>query len=70
MGPRPSRPHPHDLAVTPELVADLHARGMAVNVWTVDDPDRMLALAEMGVDGICTNVPDVLVRVLTRVGSG
>lgn len=62
--------HPHDLAVTPELVADLHARGMAVNVWTVDDPDRMLALVQMGVDGICTNVPDALVRVLTRAGSG
>jgi glycerophosphoryl diester phosphodiesterase len=61
--------HPHDLAVTPELVTDLHARGMAVNVWTVDDPDRMVALAEMGVDGICTNVPDVLVRALTRAGS-
>lgn len=61
--------HPHDLAVTPELVEHLHARGMAVNVWTVDDPDRMRALVEMGVDGICTNVPDVLVRVLTGHGA-
>jgi glycerophosphoryl diester phosphodiesterase len=41
---------------------------MAVNVWTVDDPDRMEALVEMGVDGICTNVPDVLVAVLTSAG--
>ena len=57
--------HPHDLAVTPELVEHLHDRGMAVNVWTVDDPERMRALVEMGVDGICTNLPDVLVRVLT-----
>ena len=57
--------HPHDFAVTPELVEHLHARGMAVNVWTVDDADRMRALVELGVDGICTNVPDVLVRVLT-----
>jgi glycerophosphoryl diester phosphodiesterase len=57
--------HPHDLAVTPELVEHLHDRGMAVNVWTVDDPERMWSLIEMGVDGICTNVPDVLVRVLT-----
>ena len=57
--------HPHDLAVTPELVEHLHSRGIAVNVWTVDDPDRMRALVDMGVDGICTNVPDVLVGVLT-----
>jgi glycerophosphoryl diester phosphodiesterase len=60
--------HPHDLAVTSELVEHLHARGITVNVWTVDDPARMSALVEMGVDGICTNVPDVLVRVLTRAG--
>lgn len=60
--------HPHDLAVTPELVEHLHTRGVEVNVWTVDDPDRMWALVEMGVDGICTNVPDVLVRVLASAG--
>jgi glycerophosphoryl diester phosphodiesterase len=60
--------HPHDLAVTPEVVAHLHSRGITVNVWTVDDPDRMRALIEMGVDGICTNVPDVLVAVLTSAG--
>jgi glycerophosphoryl diester phosphodiesterase len=60
--------HPHDFAVTPELVEHLHARGMAVNVWTVDDPERMRALIDLGVDGICTNVPDVLVGVLTSAG--
>jgi glycerophosphoryl diester phosphodiesterase len=60
--------HPHDLAVTPELVDHLHASGMGVNVWTVDDPDRMKELVEIGVDGICTNVPDVLVGVLSSAG--
>ena len=60
--------HPHDLAVTPELVEHLHDLGMAVNVWTVDDPERMRALVLMGVDGICTNVPDVLVAVLSSSG--
>jgi glycerophosphoryl diester phosphodiesterase len=60
--------HPHDFAVTPDLVDHVHGLGMAVNVWTVDDPDRMLALVEMGVDGICTNLPDVLMRVLAGRG--
>lgn len=60
--------HPHDIAVTSELVDHLHAEGMSVNVWTVDDPDRMRALVDMGVDGICTNVPDVLVAVLAQYG--
>ena len=61
--------HPHDIAVTPGLVEHLHAEGMTVNVWTVDDPDRMRALVDMAVDGICTNVPDALISVLARDSS-
>jgi glycerophosphoryl diester phosphodiesterase len=38
-------------------------QGLQVNVWTVDDPDRMRELIEWGVDGIVTNVPDVALRV-------
>jgi glycerophosphoryl diester phosphodiesterase len=52
--------HPHESAVTPELVGRAHDAGLAVNVWTVDDPDRMRWLAEeCGVDAVITNVPDV-----------
>lgn len=58
--------HPHDPAVTPELIARAHDAGVAVNVWTVDDPARMAQLAEWGVDGICTNDPALLLRVLGR----
>ena len=60
--------HPHDFAVTGELVEHLHAQGMDINVWTVDDPARMRALVGLGVDGICTNVPGVLVEVLAALG--
>jgi glycerophosphoryl diester phosphodiesterase len=58
--------HPHDITVTDALVAAAHERGVAVNTWTVDDPARMLALAAMGIDGICTNVPDIARDVLDR----
>lgn len=57
--------HPHDPVVNPELVAAAHAGGLAVNVWTVDDPDRIRWLArECDVDAIITNVPDVALGAL------
>jgi len=43
--------------VTPRLIAAAHATGIKVVAWTVDDAARVSALAEMGVDGICTNDP-------------
>ena len=58
--------HPFDVTVTPGLVELAHEAGLRLNVWTVDDPTRMVALAEMGVDGIVTNVPDVAVSALRR----
>jgi glycerophosphoryl diester phosphodiesterase len=58
--------HPFDRTVTHELVELTHAAGLKINVWTVDDPGRIEELAEMGVDGIVTNVPDVAAAVLGR----
>ena len=55
--------HPWVGFVTAELIAHCHALGLAVNTWTCDEPERMAELIEWGVDGICTNVPDVAVVV-------
>lgn len=51
--------HPWDGVVDATLVQAAKDHGLAVNVWTVDDPDRMAELVAFGVDGICTNVADV-----------
>lgn len=53
--------HPWVHIVTRELLDAWHDVGLQVNTWTCDDPDRMRELVEWGIDGICTNVPDVAV---------
>jgi len=52
--------HPERQLVTPRLVEEAHAAGLAVFVFTVDDPADMERLLEMGVDGIFTNFPERL----------
>jgi glycerophosphoryl diester phosphodiesterase len=41
------------------LVGALHDANMEVIVWTVDDPADMERLLALGVDGICTNRPEI-----------
>jgi glycerophosphoryl diester phosphodiesterase len=45
-----------------------HERGLCVHFWTVDDPAQMRALLSAGADGLMTNRPDVLGRVLGERG--
>ena len=54
----------------PERVATAHRRGMAVFVWTVDDPSVLRDLAEAGVDGVYTRRPDVARQVFDAFASG
>ena len=48
----------HDV-VDSAFVAAAHAAELPVSVWTADDPARIRALADLGVDAITTNVPAV-----------
>ena len=58
--------HPFAGAVDAEAVRRCHDAGLAVNVWTCDDPVRIAQLAGWGVEGIVTNVPDVALRAVGR----
>lgn len=42
------------------------AAGLEVNVWTCNDEERMRELIEWGIDGICTDLPDVARRLVPR----
>ena len=50
--------NPGQRCVTPELVADAHARGLKVFVYTVNRPQEIAALAALGVDGVFTDFPE------------
>jgi len=79
-----SRPLPDDLAaamvpvrrgvvriVTRGFVRRMHAQGKGVFVWTVNRPEEMRRLLDMGVDGLISDYPAVLRRVVEeRLASG
>lgn len=55
------------ILATPQLVAAARGRNLALHVWTVNDEARMRRLQAIGVDGIMTDRPDRLLRLLGRV---
>jgi glycerophosphoryl diester phosphodiesterase len=56
--------HPWDPIVDRDVVERCHTAGLHVNTWTCNDVGRARELAAWGVDGICTDIPDVLVDAL------
>jgi acyl-CoA thioesterase-1 len=50
---------------SPEFIQHAHRQGLAVHFWTVDDEAVQRALLAAGADGIITNRPDTLARVLS-----
>ncbi len=52
--------HPHFSTVNKRFVRRLHKNGVKVNVWTVNDKSVAKYLLACGVDGLITDVPDVM----------
>jgi glycerophosphoryl diester phosphodiesterase len=46
------------------VLEEAHTVGVAVNTWTVNEPDEIARLAAAGIDAIVTDVPAVAVSVL------
>lgn len=59
--------NPNHKWVTPDLVKKVHDEGKKIFCWTVDEPSKMKYLCELGVDGIITNKPDVLKKVISEM---
>jgi glycerophosphoryl diester phosphodiesterase len=54
--------------VDARFVRHAHKLGLQVHVWTIDEPDQMRELLDLGVDGIMTDHIEVLRAVLTERG--
>jgi len=50
--------------LTPQFVAGAHARGLAVQPWTINDEDDLKHVLALGVDGINTDNPDRLLNLV------
>jgi glycerophosphoryl diester phosphodiesterase len=50
--------------VTPRFLEAAHDRGVRVDVWTINEPDEMRRMLDLGADGVMTDCPEELVRVL------
>ena len=61
---------PHYTLVNPELVEAVQARGMKIIPWTVNEQAEMLRLKQMGVDGLISDYPDLLVSLFGKEKKG
>mgnify|MGYP000878146361 CR=1 FL=1 len=56
--------HPYFSDVDEGLVADCHSRQKQINVWTVNEPEDILRMAELHTDSIITNFPEMARQIL------
>jgi glycerophosphoryl diester phosphodiesterase len=54
--------------VNPNLISESHSLGLQVIVWTVNKPEDIARMIDMGVDGIISDRPDVLRKVAGEKG--
>jgi glycerophosphoryl diester phosphodiesterase len=64
LGFTPTIYSPNFALVNKKLVARCHALGIKILPWTVNDEKKMLALKKLGVDGMISDYPDRLIKVV------
>lgn len=59
--------HPHKLCIRGNFVKNAHAKGLQVNVWTVNESEDIRNMIQAGVDGIITDCPDRVRSILNEM---
>ncbi len=67
-------PMSYDVGITlsldkPTIIDRAHRRNIAVQYWTINDPDEMRTLIELGCDAIMTDDPALLIQILNEYRS-
>jgi len=52
--------------VIPHFVNSAHDHGLQVHIWTINEEADMLRFIDLGLDGIMTDRPDILMQILGR----
>lgn len=58
------------LGVSQELVDTCNELGIELAIWTIDDPERTAEFVDMGICGVTTNVPDVMLDAFAPMLAG
>jgi glycerophosphoryl diester phosphodiesterase len=53
------------LGIDAAIAESCRRSGLALYCWTPDRESQIQALIDLGVDGICSNFPDLVVRALS-----
>lgn len=59
--------HPMDTYVNKQYIKSAHAAGIKVNIWTVNSEDAMRRFISYGADGLITDCPDRVRKVLRNM---
>jgi len=58
-----------DMALdTKHLIDEVNRHNMCIHYWTINDKDEMKRLINLGVDGIITDRPDIMIDLLKELG--
>ena len=58
--------NPNFKFVNKKTIQKIHGQGQKINTWTVNEQGDMEKMIKMGVDGIITNYPDQLIKMLNN----
>lgn len=64
----PGMVHPYRDDISPEYIAGEHHHGRRIHAWTVNSPQEAHAFLLMGVDGLISDDPQTVLRVMESLG--